>query len=307
MTVRRGPLGLGLALVGLVILFAIPGNGIVETNDYQLPGTLLSHAAVLIVLWSVFPALRGLVPSLDVISARRLGVLLTVGVVTPLAAIIVLRLAAPTSTPQIITREWGIVEPLQVALYVVALALCRTIRAELAPGDRSREIFGASAVVMGVFVMEETDYLGLLTVLVRASGAPDGRLGRKHIGGLHDILDAGTQVLGLAVIAVAVAIALGILWTLLGRYRAPLLRELSGRSAVPLAIYAATLVLAETIDFDDQLLARLPGVRVLEEPMELAALLCLNAALVLRLQTARREARLSSLAPGRPGSGAVLR
>jgi hypothetical protein len=307
MTVRRGTLALGVSLVGLAILFAVPGNGVLETNQHQQLGTVLSHLAVFTVVWSLLPSLRRLVPRLDTISNRLLAGVLTACVVAPVAVGVALGAAAPHATHQIITREWGIVEPLQAGLYATALVLCRTIREELAPRDPARDVFGAAAIVMGVFLLEEIDYLGLLTVLVRALGAPDGRLGRKHIGGFHDVLDAGTQMWGLVVIAAAVAVVLVAIWLLLGRYRATVVREVASRSALLLAIYAATFILAETIDFDDQLVAGLPGVKILEEPMELAAILCLNAALVLRLQTARRAARLSSLASGPPGSGAARR
>jgi hypothetical protein len=309
MTGRRAALALGLVLLGLVVIFAVPGNGIFETGEqaHQLLGTLLSHLAVLLLLWSLFPSLRRLVPRLDQVSERALGGMLAASLVAPLAIVIVLGVVAPHATHQLVTREWGVVEPLQVALYAIAVALCRAIRAELGDHDPARAIYGAGAVVAGVFLLEEMDYLGVLNAVVRASGAPGGRIGRKHIGGIHDVLDAGSQVLGLAAVAIGMAVALAALWMLLGRYRAPLRRELARRSAVPLVIYAASLVLAETIDFDDQLLAGLPGVRGMEEPLELTALLALNAALVLRLQGARREAPVSILALDPPGSGAGRR
>src|SRR5512145_2682539 len=135
MTVRRGPLALGLVLVGLVVLFAVPGNGILETRHYQPFGTILAHLAMLLVLWSVFPALRALVPRLDDVSVSRLGAVLVAIVVTPLVVLTVMRLAAPQATYQLITREWGIVEPFQVAFYAIALALCRAIRGTMAEGD----------------------------------------------------------------------------------------------------------------------------------------------------------------------------
>jgi hypothetical protein len=307
MTVRRGALALGVALVPLVILFAVPGNGVFETNAHQQVGTVLSHVAVFTLLWGAFPSLRRVVPRLDALSGPALGGVLAGVVVLTVVPIVALGVIAPHATHQVVTREWGIVEPMQAAGYAIALALCRAIRAELAARDPARDVFGAGAIVMGVFLLEEIDYLGLLTVLVQALGAPDGRLGRKHIGGLHDILDAGTQMWGLAVIALLVGLALVAVWMLLGRYRATIVREVASRTAVPLAVYAVTFLLAETIDFDDQLVASLPAVKILEEPMELAAILCLNVALVLRLQTARREARLSSLASGPPGSGAARR
>ena len=123
MTVRRGALALGLVLVGLVALLAVPGNGILETRNHRAAGTVFSHLSMLLVLWSVFPALRGLVPRLDDVSTSRLAAVLAAAVLTPLVTLIVMRLAAPQAAYQLITREWGLVEPLQVALYAVALAL----------------------------------------------------------------------------------------------------------------------------------------------------------------------------------------
>jgi hypothetical protein len=307
MTVRRGPLVLGLVLVGLVVLFAVPGNGILETRQYQPFGTILAHLAMLLVLWSVFPALRGLVPRLDDVSVSRLGAVLVAIVVTPLVVLTVMRLAGPQATYQLITREWGIVEPLQVAFYAIALALCRAIRGTMAEGDPARDLYAAGAVVMGVFMLEETDYLGVLNLIVRGLGAHDGRFGRKHIGGLHDILDAGGQTFGIAAVGLVVVVGLAGVWMALGRYRTTLVEELRSRSAVPLALAVLALVLAEIIDFDDQLVAWLPGLKVLEEPLELACVIALNAALVLRLQVARSAAGLSTLVSGPRDSGAAAR
>ena len=147
----------------------------------------------------------------------------------------------------------------------------------------------------------------MLNLIVRVLGAHDGRLGRKHIGGLHDILDAGGQTFGMAAVGLVVAIALAGAWMALGRYRTTLIEELRSRSAVPLALAVLALVLAEVIDFDDQLVALLPGLKVLEEPLELACLLALNSALVLRLQVARRAVDVSTLVSGPRDSGAASR
>jgi len=156
-------------------------------------------------------------------------------------------------------------------------------------------------VVTVILILEEIDYLAVLNLFVRAAGAPGGRLGRKHIGGLHDVIDAWTQQAGLWVVAasvvVIVAATLLVLWILLGAYRPALRREATRPSTAVLAVFVAALVIAQIIDIDDE--AVLSGVwllGLLEEPMELTGALALNAALILRLREARRELRTRSRA-----------
>lgn len=287
MIVRRAALALGLLLVGLTVLFAVPGNGLFESKHHQIEATILANVAMLMVLWGAFPAIRGVVARLAHVPATMLGYALAIAVVAPLVVLSALRVVAPRATHQLITREWGVVEPLQLVFYVTALFLCLTVRGHVRPDDRERRLYEAGAATIVVFILEEIDYLGLFTFLARVAGAPEGRLGRKHIGGLHDLLDVATQRVGITVVAAGGLVALAVIV-------ACLRRELRRPSAVPLAVFAAGFLLAQAIDFDDQLLPEWMGVRILEESLELVAVLALNAALILRVREAQVESRVSS-------------
>lgn len=301
MTTRRATVALGLLLVALVILFAIPGNGVFQTSEHRVLGIVLSHLAMLTLLWGAAPALRRGVARLDDVATPTLGCALALGIVAPVIALTAIRVAAPRATNQLVTREWGVVEPLQVALYVTALWLCLAVRRHLAGDPHARTLYRAGAVVTVILILEEIDYLAVLNLFVRAAGAPGGRLGRKHIGGFHDVIDAWTQQAGLWVVAasvvVVVAATLLALWILLGGYRAALRREATRPATAFFAVFVAALVIAQIIDIDDKaVLTGVWPVGLLEEPMELAAALALNAALTLRLRDARRERRTRSRA-----------
>ena len=301
MTTRRATVALGLLLVAFVILFAIPGNGVFEMSEHRVLGTVLSHLAMLTLLWGAAPALRRGVARLNDVATSTLGCALVVGIVAPVMALTAMRLAAPRTTNQLVTREWGVVEPLQVALYVTALWLCLEVRRHLAGDPHARALYRAGAVVTVILILEEIDYLAVLNLFVRAAGATGGRLGRKHIGGFHDVIDAWTQQAGLGVVAASivliVAATLLVVWVLLGPYRPALRREATRPATAVLAVFGAALVIAQIIDIDDEALTAVWPLGLLEEPMELAGALALNAALILRLRDARKELRRRSGAP----------
>ena len=299
MTTRRAALALGLALVGLVVLFAIPRNGVFETGEYRVFGTILSHLAMLTLLWGAAPALRGAVARLDGVASSALGYALAALIVAPVVVVTLARLAAPRATHQLLTREWGVVEPLQFALYVTALWLCLAIRRELGREDRARAIYRAGAIGTAILLLEEIDYFAVLNLLVIAAGASSGRLGRKHIGGFHDLVDAWTQHTGLLIVAVIIVLvvlaAILAAWILLPDYRVALRHEATRPSAALLALFVAAVLTAQLIDIDDQLLtSRGRGIGMVEEPLELAAALVFNAALLVRLRQAQRESRRQS-------------
>jgi hypothetical protein len=289
MLVRRAAVALGLLLVGLVAGIATSGTGVFETDRDQLAGTLASHLGMLLILWGAAPALRRALARLDDVADGTLRPALVIGVVAPVVVMIGLHAVMPRATHQILTREWGVVEPLQVALYAVAVWLCRAIVRGLPAGDRGRALYTAGAVVLVVLILEEIDYLGIVTLLAEVAGARGGRIGRKHIGGLHDVVDAGTQFFGLAVVVAGAIVVLLVLWSLLGRHRAALLREIGRGSAVPYAVFAAAMLGAQVSDIDKFLLPSFLTVRVLEESLELLAALALVAGLTLRLRAIRRE------------------
>jgi hypothetical protein len=289
MLVRRAALVLGVLLVGLVACIATAVTGAFSTDGPQLAGTMASHVGMLLILWGVAPALRRALVRVDEVPDGTLHAWLGVAVVVPFVVVVTLLVVTPQALHQVLTREWGIVEPLQVALYVCGIWLCRIIIGRLPAGDAARALYKVGALGILVLILEEVDYLGLLALAFQLAGARGGRLGRKHIGGFHDVVDAGTQFFGLVAIAAAGLVVLIVLWILLGRYRAALLREATRVSAVPLALFVVAMLGAQLTDIDDLMLPTFLAIRGVEEALELLAALALDAGLILRLRATYEE------------------
>jgi hypothetical protein len=164
MLVRRAALMLGVLLVGLVACIATTVPGAFETDGPQLAGTVASHIGMLLALWSVVPDLRRVITRLNDVDDHTLYTWLAVAVVVPFVVVTALLVVAPHATHQILTREWGIAEPLQVALYAGGVWLCRLIVAALPPGDGTRVLYKVGAVGIVILILEEIDYLGLLAL-----------------------------------------------------------------------------------------------------------------------------------------------
>jgi hypothetical protein len=303
MTTRRATLALGLLLVALVVVFAIPGTGMFDTNKHRVLRTFLSHIAVLTLMWAAVPALGRVIARLDGVPTPTLTVALGVVIVVPVVALGALQLAVPGATKHLVSREWGVVEPLQVAFYATALWLCLAVRRHLARDDRARLLYRGGAIVTAIMIAEEVDYLSVLNLFARAAGAPGGRLGRKHIGAIHDVIDAWTQQIGLgavaAVIAAGVAAAFLLLWAVFSAWRPTIRREAARPGVALLGVFVAALVTAQVIDIEDETLTGGAPIGMIEEPLELAGALALNAALILRLRQARCEQRYENIPPPR--------
>jgi hypothetical protein len=289
MLVRRAALMLGVLLVGLVACIATTVTGAFETDGHQLAGTVASHLGMLLALWAVVPDLRRVIPRIDDVADQTLYIWLAIAVAVPFAVVTTVHVVAPHASHQILTREWGIVEPLQVTLHAGGVWLCSLILGALPSGDRARVLYQAGALGIIVLILEEIDYLGLLSLAFELAGARGGRLGRKHIGGFHDVVDAGTQFFGLLVIVAAGAAVLVALWIVLGRYRTALLREATRPSVVPFAVFLVAMLGAQLTDIDDLLLPTFLAIRGLEEALELLAAFALVAGLLLRLRDAHQS------------------
>ena len=246
-----------------------------------------------LVLLGLAPRCRAWLERLPAVPARSRIVWFAASLAVPLVAMVALRAAAPAYAHQVLTREWGLVEPAQFALYLGAawLAFARAGRhPRAAPEARFFRLAGWVCVVLA---LEEIDDLGVVSTTARLLGVPRGRIGGVYVGGLHDLLNLASRysavlpaiVAGLAAVATAGwVVARG-----LGRVLA---REAGSATSLPLVGALLFMTLAQLTDIDDRpaapltdpVLARTRVVGNLrEEPLELLAVICLDAALALKL------------------------
>lgn len=292
---------LGLALAVLLAVSGVPGAAVVDWRQHRGAGTVLSHAAVALVAAGLAPlAWRALLARAD--RPRVLARALWLAIAVAAVALATLAVAAPRHAVELVAREWGLVEPAQVALYVVAAGLAfRHARLLAADGPR-RAAYRLAGAALLVFAAEEVDYLGLPALVVRlAGGSPEGRIGRHHVAGLHDLLNIGSTsgAAWLVTRLAALAIAAGLL-VALRRVLPALLRELRAPEARPALLGAVLLAVAELQDIDDGLLRAvgLPAGKVVEEGGEALAAMALVAWLARAV--ARTVAAGVTPAPRRP-------
>ncbi|HXG03830.1 MAG TPA: hypothetical protein VNO23_10515, partial [Candidatus Binatia bacterium] len=206
------PVGL-LAVTGHLVSLA-SGDGPVDWSRHQTLGIVVSHTAVgLLGLGLARPAwawLRRRAARPEDLGPRVWALLAAAA-----AAQVLLITVAPGYARPVITREWGLVEPLQFTMYLgtAALALAHARRRT---GD-ARIVHLAAGAWALVMALEEIDYLGLLSGAASLAGAPRGRLGGRHLGGFHDLLNVahGLGALWLVAIGTAGLLGLGLLaWSL---------------------------------------------------------------------------------------------
>jgi hypothetical protein len=285
--VRETPAAGGLYLVaGTVLALAVavlnvPDNPLLELRRHQLAGTVLAHAAFGLLALGLWPHLLAAMPRL---TGRRLAVV----VLAAGAAMTGLSFAAPRYGHQILTREWGLVEPAQFALYLVLAGLA--FRFARAREERARRLYRLVGVGGIAMALEEVDYLGVVALVAKLGGASRGRIDGKHVGAFHDfpsvLWDRGLLLPVAAVVVAVVAILL--------IRMSPGLRVVWRESAprLPLVAGAVLMALAQVKDIDDDrfllpLVYQGPQVAsLLEEPIELLGSLCLAGWLLWKLKLA---------------------
>jgi hypothetical protein len=273
-------LGVGLLAVSGHLVSLAPGGPLVDWSRRQTLGIVVSHAAVgLLGLGLTRPAWAWL--QRRAARGEDLGPRVWALLGAAAAAQGLLIIVAPGYARQVITREWGLIEPLQFTTYLgtAALALAHARRRT---GDARIVHLTAGAWAL-IMALEEVDYLGLLSGVASLAGAPRGRLGGRHLGGLHDLLNIahGLGALWLVAIGAAGLLGLGLLaWSLQPARRRRLsaaLREIRTGGAGLLGLAAVLMALGELNDIDDRLFAGtgLPTGKFVEEPAELLAALAL--------------------------------
>jgi hypothetical protein len=242
----------------------------------------------MLLVWGLLPEvrreLRRVAASLA--GARRRRIIAYV--VGPAAVITGISVAAPRYAHELLTREWGLLEPLQFAVYVLIAVLCLDIARLTAPGDAAGPLYRAATWVALALAAEELDYLGIFSLVAEAFGATGGRVRGQYIGALHDLANVAARHVGALTLGGMIVALAALAWLVAGRYRAAIRSELASRSSMPLVLAAILMTLAQLTDIDDRALgdARAAGglrfVNLLEEPMELVAQLCLLAYLTVK-------------------------
>jgi hypothetical protein len=281
-----GALGLGAVLV-----MNIPG--VAAVRQFRSPAMILSHVTMALIAFGLYPRFGGWVMRAAALSTRQRLLYLAAALVGPIVVIVAFIAVAPSYGHELFTREWGIVEPLQFVLWLTAAWLAFE-RARCDPrGSADDRVFRLGAWGCILLAIEEVDYFGIATVVARVAGVPRGRIGGHHLGGLHDVVnELGKISLLLGLAAIGVGVALIFAWCVSRGLHRVVMREIVSSNSLPLVGTVVFMAIAQLADIDHPVLSPLLGdfavVRKLrEEPMELLAVVCVNASLLAKL-TARR-------------------
>lgn len=286
-TWQRFALIAGLVCLGVVLAMNVPG--VAEVRRYRSPASVLSHLAMSLIALGLSPRFRGWLERAAALSTRQQVWAFAIALVGPLAVIVTGLAVWPSYGHELFTREWGLCEPAQFVLWLTA-AWLSVERARVAgPGTPDSRAFHLAAFAFILLALEEVDYLGIVTLVARLSGVPDGRIAHHHIGGIHDIInDLGKISLVLGVLALALVAALVLGWALSQGLHRAVFREIFSLTSLPLVGTVVFLAISQLADIDHPILTALTGQsplvrRLREEPMELLATICANAALIAKL------------------------
>ena len=286
-TWQRAALVAGIVCLGAVLVINVPG--VAEVRRFRSPASVLSHLAMSLIALGLSPRFRGWIESVAALSSRQRVWGLVIALAGPMIVIVAGLAVFPSYGHELFTREWGLCEPLQFVLWLTA-AWLSIVRARAAgPRTPDSRAFHLAAFACVLLALEEVDYLGIVTLVARLAGVPGGRIGRHHIGGLHDVInDLGKISLLLGLLALAVPAALVLAWAVSQGLHRVVLGEVFSTTSLPLVGTVAFMTLAELADIDHPVLAALFGQlalvrRVREEPMELLAVICVNASLLAKL------------------------
>lgn len=294
----------GAVCLGVTLVLNVPG--VANLRQFRSLASVLSHVAMALIALGLSPRFPGWVLRVSALSSRQRALSLACALVGPLIVIVTVLAVAPRYGHELFTREWGIVEPLQFVLWLTAAWLAFE-RARCDPrGGADDRVFRVGAWGCILLAIEEVDYLGVVTVIAWAAGVPGGRIRGHHIGGLHDVVnELGKASLVLGVLAISVVVALVLAWVVSRGLHRVAIREILSPTSLPLVGTVGFLALAQLADIDHPVLEGLFGqvtvVRKLrEEPMELLAVVCMNASLLAKLAARRRELPPAQDGPGSP-------
>jgi hypothetical protein len=289
----RLALSIGLVCLAAVLVLNVPG--VATLRAHKVPATALSHLALTLIALGLSPRFPRWVERAAALSTRQRLVGLAIALAGPLLVMIVVGLVSQPYGHQLFTREWGIVEPLQFILWLTASWQAFEIARREGRDTADGRTFRLAAWVAVLLALEEIDYLGIVSIIAKAAGAPSGRIGGHHIGGIHDVVnELGKASLVLGAVALALGAALLFAWAVSRGLHRTVVREILSPTALPLVGTVVFMAIGQLADMDHPVLDHLLGdggvLRDLsEEPMELLAIICVNASLLAKL-TARVRA-----------------
>jgi hypothetical protein len=285
----RWLLGAGIVLTTCVGILNIPGAQVVRPHDHRRVAIIVAHVAVGLIALGLVPALPGFISRFARMSAGAQSRYIAVAILTAVAAMALL-IPWPEVADGLLRREWGIVEPVQVALYALCGWVCFRHARYLTAADPRHRVFRVAGWGLVVVVLEELDYLGVVNGLLRLTGALErGRVGTTYVGSAHDViaLVAVTPWLWPVALAALVLLLLAV-WRVGALSRAVVWPELAQATSWPLAGAAACTVIAQWADVEARALAEVTGLHrgrilLVEEPMELLAAMLVSGALLLKV------------------------
>jgi hypothetical protein len=277
----------GVLCLGAVLVLNVPG--VADLRRYRSPAMAFSHLAMALIAFGLSLHFRGWVMRAAALSSRQRVLYLAGALVGPLIVMVPVLAVAPSYGHELFTREWGIVEPLQFVLWLTAAWLAFERARSAGRGTADHRVFRLGGMACILLAMEEIDYLGIVPLLAKAAGVPRGRIGGQHIGGLHDVVNAlGKTSLLLGVLAIGMGAALVLVWSISRGLHRVVVRETLSVTALPLVGGVVFMAIAQLADIDHPALQVLLGHVALvqdlrEEPMELLAVVCVNASFLAKL------------------------
>ena len=275
----------------VVLLFNVPGNPMLEFRQHRVAGMVLGHLGLLLLAMGVAPTLARALPAVAAMDGPRLAAMLAIPVVAFAFAMVALAAAWPSYAHQLLTREWGLIEPLQFVLYLVAARLCFAMAHRSGTRLASMRFYRLGGWTFRLFALEEIDYLGVPSSVARLAGVEGSRVGHSYVGALHDAFNVAAQYgfVWIPVLVVGLVAAVALWWVSGGR--AGSVREMISWRMLPALGGASLLGLAQAKDVHDAPFGFWGRSRLLddllEEPVEVLAILALNITLVL--EVVRRE------------------
>ncbi|MDH3599100.1 MAG: hypothetical protein OEU26_05610 [Candidatus Tectomicrobia bacterium] len=279
---------IGLALA---VFLLYPGNPVWDLSDTRVANTILIYLSLLPLMLAVYWDRDRFLLAFAT-RPRRVQLGLAVGV--PLGLVALLRVLAWLSPLYAwsLSREWGLLEPLSLGLYWLALwATVSWARWRREQGHEFKP-YQALAVLFALAVLEECDYLGIF-------GGVIGRIHGIYVGSLHDLVALWYRTgpnLWWAGAAGLVGVAVGVWSWKFGYCSAAFLqREVWTATSVPVICGMVLLVISQLGDIDKTLFGRLVILwcRVCEETLEFLFAVLLQVSLWLKIARDYRNGLLS--------------
>ncbi len=269
--------GLGLLLAAFLLF---PGNPVWDLSQSRVPNTILVYGSLMLLMLAMY---RDRQRYLIGFATRPRWFRRLAALAVPLGLAALLRGMDGFEPLYVrsLAREWGLIEPFTFGLYWLAIWVTVSwARLRAAQGQEAKP-YDAMAVLWGLAVLEECDYLGIVGGIV-------GHIDGVYVGALHDLAGlwyhtgrnpwwgGGAVVLGCLLLA----------WVWRHGYcsGAFLQRELWSATTIPVLCGVILLLLAQLSEIDNRLLGKWDVLwcRACEETFEFFFAVLLHGSLWLK-------------------------